>query len=59
MPKLGDSEGEGAPLGYRVVDAALRPLRWDGRSSRRSALLKAPPGVDPEHATLRWARRFE
>ncbi len=59
MPKLGDSEGEGAPLGYRVVDAALRPLRWDGRPSRRSALLKAPPGVDAEHATLRWARRFE
>lgn len=60
-PQLGDTEAGGAPLEYRVVDAALRPLRWDGCSSRRSALLNLGKikGADPVEATRRWAARFE
>lgn len=61
-PQLGDAETEGAPAGYRTVDAALRPLRWDGRSTRPSALLKVREkanGITPAEATRLWAARFE
>lgn len=60
-PRLGDAsaEGDGAPVEYRVVDAALRPLRWDGRSSRPNALLKVGSGEARAEATERWATRFE
>lgn len=59
-PKL-DDDGA-APIEYRVVDAALRPLRWDGRTSTPNRLLKVRErarGVTRAEATRRWAARFE
>ena len=62
-PRLGDAsaggEGDGAPVEYCAVDAALRPLRWNGRSSRPSALLRVHSGEARAQATERWASRFE
>lgn len=61
-PQLADHpETGGAPRGYRAVDAALRPLRWDGRSPRPSAQLKVGriKGIDPAEVTHRWVTRFE
>lgn len=61
-PRLtNDPETGGAPVEYRAVDAALRQLRWDGRSSKPSALLKVGTlkGIDPAEVTRRWATRFE
>lgn len=60
-PQLGDTAADGAPAAYRAVDAALRPLRWDGRSTSPNALLKVGrvKGLDPVEETRRWATRFE
>ena len=60
-PLLDDPETGRAPREYRAVDAALRELRWDGRSSKPSAQLKVGSikGLDPAEVTLRWVTRFE
>ena len=61
-PLMDDGGSPGAPTGYRIVDAALRPLRWDGRSSKPNSRLKVnekSSGLTRAEATLRWATRFE
>ncbi|MFD1812778.1 type VI immunity family protein [Rhodococcus gannanensis] len=58
-PQFGDSAGQGAPPSYRVVDAVVRRVRWDGIAHTPSGLLKTARGVDRVDATRRWAARFE
>ena len=58
-PQMGDCKAEGAPETYRAVNAALRPIIFNGYRDRPGDLIKLSAERDRYAETLNWIFRFD
>ncbi len=58
-PQLGDVNIGGVPLTYRIVNAALRDLRFMDYPNRSNLLIRVPGPLDAHEETMRWLTRFD
>lgn len=58
-PKLGDVNRGDIPESYRVVNDALRPLRFEDYQQNPMDLIDVPRPLDAYEETLNWLKRFD
>ncbi len=58
-PQLGDVNMGNIPEAYRVVNDALRPLRFEDYQQNPMDLIEVPRPLDAYEETLNWLNRFD
>lgn len=59
IPQMGDVNRGNIPESYQVVNAALRPLRFDDYQQNPKDLIDVPRPLDAYQETLNWLNRFD